>query len=112
MIMPDLNAVQAKLAARMAELEARATRIEADLSEPVSADFAEQATEREDDDALEGQDALLAREIAAVKAALARIDEGSYGQCARCGEAIGDKRLEAMPEAALCINCAREAEKS
>ena len=108
--MTDLKSVKAGLEAKRAELEARAARIEADLSEPHSADFAEQATEREDDDALEGQDALLGREIVAVKAALARIEDGSYGECTRCGEAVGEKRLEAFPEAALCIDCAREIE--
>lgn len=108
--MTDLKSVKAGLEAKRAELEARAARIEADLSEPHSADFAEQATEREDDDALESQDALLGREIVAVKAALARIEDGSYGECTRCGEAVGEKRLAAFPEAALCINCAREIE--
>jgi RNA polymerase-binding transcription factor DksA len=111
-MMMEVSAIQMKLQARLAELEARVARIEADLAEPISADFAEQATEREDDDALEGQDALLAHEIAAVKSALKRIEDGSYGECTRCGEPIGEKRLEAMPEAALCINCARKAEKS
>jgi DnaK suppressor protein len=109
--MTDLSSVKAGLETRLAELTARASRIEADLSEPLSADFAEQATEREDDDALEGQDALLGREIVAIKAALTRIDEGSYGECTRCGEAVGEKRLEAYPEAALCISCARELEQ-
>lgn len=109
--MTDLKSVKSGLEARLAELKARAGRIEADLAEPLSADFAEQATEREDDDALEGQDALLGREIVAVKAALARVDDGSYGECTRCGEAVGEKRLEAFPETALCINCAREVEK-
>ncbi|MBK6706559.1 MAG: TraR/DksA C4-type zinc finger protein [Sphingomonadales bacterium] len=109
--MTDLNSVKSGLEARLTELEARAARIEADLAEPLSADFAEQAIEREDDDALEGQDALLGREIVAVKAALARVEEGSYGECTRCGEDVGEKRLEAYPEAALCITCAREIER-
>jgi RNA polymerase-binding transcription factor DksA len=109
--MNDLSSVKASLEARLAELKGRVERIEADLAEPLSADFAEQATEREDDDALEGQDALLGREITAIKAALARVDDGSYGECTRCGEAVGEKRLEAFPEAALCINCAREMEQ-
>jgi RNA polymerase-binding transcription factor DksA len=76
----------------------------------LSADFEEQATEREDDESLAQQQALLATEIAAVKAALARIDEGSYGECVRCGNPVGEKRLVAFPEAALCIDCAREVE--
>ena len=108
--MTDLKSVKSGLEARLAELEARAGRIEADLAEPLSADFEEQATEREDDDALEGQEALLGREIVAVKAALARVEDGSYGECTRCGEDVGEKRLEAHPEAALCIACARELE--
>ena len=109
--MTDLNSVKAGLEAKLAELKSRAARIEADLAEPHSADFAEQATEREDDDALEGQDALLGREIVAVRAALARVEDGSYGECTRCGEDVGEKRLDAYPEAALCINCAREVEQ-
>ena len=109
--MTDLNGIKSGLETRLVELEARAARIEADLAEPLSADFAEQATEREDDDSLEGQEALLGREIVAVKAALARVEDGSYGACTRCGEEIGEKRLEAFPEAALCIACAREVER-
>lgn len=109
--MSDQDDIRANLEARLAELEGRAQRIEADLAEPLSADFEEQATEREDDDALEGQDAMVAREIAAVRAALGRIDDGSYGECTRCGAAVGEKRLEAIPEAALCIACARETER-
>lgn len=109
--MTDLSGVKASLEARLAEFRARAERIEADLAEPHSADFAEQATEREDDDALEGQDALLGREIAAIRAALSRIEDGSYGECTRCGESVGGKRLAAYPEAALCIDCAREVER-
>ena len=64
----------------------------------------------EDDVALEGQGALVEREIASVKRALARIEDGTYGECVRCGGAIADARLEARPEAALCIDCARSAE--
>lgn len=109
--MTDLLHIKASLEARLAELKGRVARIEADLAEPHSADFAEQATERESDDALEGQDALLGREIANIKAALTRIDDGSYGECARCGENVGEKRLAAYPEAALCIDCARAIER-
>ena len=38
-----------------------------------------------------------------VRAALKRIDEGSYGVCALCGQPIAEKRLEALPWAAYCI---------
>jgi DnaK suppressor protein len=108
--MPDPTAAKARLEAQLAELEARQGHIAEDLAEPPSADSAEQATEKEDEAALEGQGALVAREIASVKRALARIDDGTYGQCVRCGEDIAPARLDARPEAALCIDCARQAE--
>ncbi len=40
-----------------------------------------------------------------VLAALARIDESSYGQCVDCGNEIPEGRLEARPEAARCVTC-------
>lgn len=38
--------------------------------------------------------------------ALARLDEGRYGVCDRCGGRIGAERLEARPAARTCIKCA------
>lgn len=38
-------------------------------------------------------------------AALGRIAEGSYGICIDCGEAIEERRLESILEAARCANC-------
>lgn len=110
MDMPDTDAAKASLEAQLAELESRQARIAEDLSEPLNADSSEQAIEMEDDASLEGQGALIAREIASVKRALARIEDGIYGECVRCGEEIAPARLEARPEAALCIDCARAAE--
>jgi DnaK suppressor protein len=42
-----------------------------------------------------------------LRRALAKLEEGSYGRCDRCGEPIAPARLEAAPESALCIECAR-----
>lgn len=108
--MADTAQAKARLEARLAELEARQERIAEDLAEPLNPDSAEQAVEMEDDVSLEGQGALIAREIASVKRALVRIEEGIYGECVRCGEDIAPARLESRPEAALCIDCARKAE--
>jgi DnaK suppressor protein len=44
--------------------------------------------------------------LAALEVALTRVEEGTYGACARCGGRIGDERLDAMPGAAHCIDCA------
>jgi DnaK suppressor protein len=45
-----------------------------------------------------------------ISAALKRIDEGDYGTCERCDEAINPRRLEVDPTARLCIDCASAAE--
>ena len=47
------------------------------------------------------------RQLAAVEAALARLDDGTYGRCVRCGRPIGPERLDALPWAAQCIDCQR-----
>ncbi len=41
-----------------------------------------------------------------VEAAIARLEEGSYGRCEECGGKIPGPRLEAIPYATLCIQCA------
>jgi DnaK suppressor protein len=46
-----------------------------------------------------------------IEAALRSIEEGSYGQCQQCSEAIGRERLQAIPYATLCIQCARSDER-
>jgi DnaK suppressor protein len=50
--------------------------------------------------------------IRAIKAALQRIADGSFGICSSCGEEISPKRIKAIPWAALCVRCqeAKEAE--
>jgi DnaK suppressor protein len=42
-----------------------------------------------------------------LRRALAKVEEGSYGRCDRCGGPIAPARLEAAPESVLCIDCAR-----
>jgi len=46
---------------------------------------------------------------ARVARALAKLAEGSYGDCDGCGEPIAPARLRAAPESVLCIECARRA---
>ena len=108
--MTDIVAAGARLNRMLAELEGRQARLNQDLEQPLDPDSSERAIEMEDEVSLEGEAALIAREIASVKRALARIDNGSYGACVRCGEEIAPDRREARPEAALCIACARVAE--
>jgi DnaK suppressor protein len=50
--------------------------------------------------------------VADIDQALLRIDEGSYGVCARCGKPIDERRLEAMPTARYDAACQAEVEAS
>jgi RNA polymerase-binding protein DksA len=50
-------------------------------------------------------------QLAQVEAALAALDGGTYGTCRSCGNAIGPGRLEAIPWAQLCIDCAAKARR-
>lgn len=84
-------------------------RIEAlrrDLASGHSADSAEQAVERENDEVLE---ALLNESQAALRSveqARERLHQGTYGSCSKCGAAIGNERLAVMPMAERCVQCA------
>ena len=67
--MPDTAAAKARLEAQLAELEGRRDRIVGDLTEPLNPDSSERLGMKvlEDDVSLEGQAALIAREIASVE---------------------------------------------
>lgn len=45
-------------------------------------------------------------------AALARIDDGTYGQCVDCAKQVPEGRLEARPEAARCVDCQQRADRA
>ena len=47
------------------------------------------------------------RELDDLDTAIRRLEAGAYGVCERCGQAIAPARLEARPDATLCIDCAR-----
>jgi DnaK suppressor protein len=69
------------------------------------ADSGQVTAERGEVEALAGQ---LHETLADIEDALAKFDAGNYGECERCHQRIGDARLEAMPAARLCINCASQ----
>ncbi len=65
------------------------------------ADHASDLVERELDQTL-GENA--GNVVAEIDAALARIDDGTYGTCATCGTVIPEERLDAVPYAILCLD--------
>lgn len=52
-----------------------------------------------------------AAQMQVLRHALAKFEDGSYGLCEECGNDIGYSRLQARPEARLCIGCQTRAEK-
>lgn len=50
-------------------------------------------------------------QLAQVKSALERMEDGTYGECIECGEMIGAKRLEAVPWTSHCIACQEKIER-
>jgi RNA polymerase-binding protein DksA len=72
------------------------------------ADHASDMVDRELDETLEDNAEAIVREI---DAALARLAEGTYGRCTRCGQQIPEGRLDAVPYATLCVTCKRDEER-
>ncbi|HSM53803.1 MAG TPA: TraR/DksA family transcriptional regulator [Erythrobacter sp.] len=104
--MTDYSDIATQLEARLADLLERTEVIEDDLRHPLDADWEEQAVDLADDEALEGVDDVLRSEIQQIRLALLRIENGTYGTCAICGEPISLERLKARPIATRCIKCA------
>jgi len=98
--------IKTKLKEQEAELQTRLYAVNSDLRKEVSADFAEQATERENEEVLQGLQVEIEHELVLVRKALHRLDTGEYGLCVECGKAIGEQRLHALPHANTCILCA------
>jgi RNA polymerase-binding protein DksA len=102
----DLIALRKSFLARLAVLGARVHELEDDLRQPLEADSEERATQMEGDEVTSGLEHQALVEVERIQAAIRRIDAGEYGQCAKCGEPIGAKRLEALPTGAICMDCA------
>lgn len=104
--MTFIEDMRAVLETRLVELKARQSHLAADLDQPRDPDAGERAVELEDDASLDAQIGLVTQEIHSIERALHRIDQGTFGACVACGDAISTSRLSARPEAALCLACA------
>lgn len=88
------------------EYSQRAKAIRHDLGLLRDPDFAEQAQQRQNDDVLQALLAEAEAELRLVGLARERLREGHYGLCTRCGLAIAPERLQALPAAQCCLDCA------
>ena len=102
------------LEAARTSLEAERARLIAEVGEAIvapgqmtygsQAAAASQVFEQQRDLALRDR---ADQQLVLVDEALARLEAGTFGTCVRCGGAIADERLEALPWAARCIECQR-----
>ena len=104
--MGGFEARKQQLLDRRKELGARLTSIEAELDSHQSKDWEELAVEREEDEVLEGLGDQGLQEVRQIDLALERIEDGTYGECQKCGDMIAEARLDLLPHTPLCRNCA------
>jgi RNA polymerase-binding transcription factor len=117
----DREALRQRLLLERERLEHEIAELDADLSEsledsseesPYDQHMAETAAvtlDREIDLTLQ-ENALAS--VAQIDRALAKLENGSYGKCDKCGKLIGEDRLQAAPFATLCIDCKRLEERN
>ena len=79
--------------------------------QPVEKDFAEQVAQSENDDVLHALYDDAKQIVMQIDNALLRIKTDTFGQCLKCGETIPDQRLQLVPYAEYCIECAELSEK-
>ena len=94
------------LETRRADLTAEMREIEDRLDAEPSKDWEDRASERQGDEVLEARGTHDLTEIRQIDAALKRIENGSYGICAKCGDPISLERLSAVPATLFCKRCA------
>ncbi len=97
---------KAALMARQSELTNRLALIETELETQPTSDWDDLAVEREDDEVLEATGVSGQQELRQIDAALHRIEDGTYGTCAKCGAEISEARLDVLPFTPFCRDCA------
>ena len=104
--MSDYVEIKTLLEEKLRELTARVEEIDDDLRKPGDDDWEERATEAENDEVLSTMGNLSLQEISQIKQALTQIEAGTYGKCSKCGRPIPKGRLEVLPFATTCTQCA------
>ncbi len=102
----NLIVIKEKLLSQRAELLERIERMRASRRREkgaLSADFAEQAIEVENDEVIDSLDSNERQELQNIEMALQKIESGRYGFCEVGGEEIDLQRLLALPSAKTCI---------
>ncbi|MBL0709998.1 MAG: TraR/DksA family transcriptional regulator [Colwellia sp.] len=91
---------------RIIELQHRISSIHKDFADGRDSDWAEQASERENEEVLNALESEAKIEIQHLSNAITRMENGNYGVCQTCGDDISQQRLQVQPAAEKCIQCA------
>lgn len=108
--------LQTTLEQRQAQLQQELAAVQQEREEHASNDElprepdANQSSESADREVRRAEQLRDQYELQAVKSALQRMTDGSYGECVSCGKDIAPERLKASPAAARCIQCQTKAE--
>ncbi|MGB7861740.1 MAG: TraR/DksA C4-type zinc finger protein [Acidimicrobiia bacterium] len=105
-----MDQIAKKLTSRREELAAELARLTEPPIEGASVGFGKRVgdgtTEAVERLATTAAARSIAASIADIDSALLKVGDGSYGICEECGQPIADARLEALPAAVRCVNCA------
>lgn len=106
-----LDARAAELRAEVAELRAEEAGSESRTPRPPVGDGGERGEEEARHAVRHAEQGRDTQELSDIGAALARMDDGAYGECVDCGCDIPLERLQAQPSAARCLRCQQRAEQ-
>ena len=107
--MNNFDDVKSVLYEMLEDLDERLAKITDDVKhadEDVEKDFAEQATQNENNEVQDFLGNSARTEMGLIRQALSRIESGEYGVCQVCGEAINIERLKVIPYSTMCVKCA------
>lgn len=102
----DLAARKNTLKTRRQELAGHLIEVEQELDQEMPKDWEDRSSERQGDEVLESLGLAEWEELRRIDAALARLRDGTYGLCQKCGDPISEARLDLLPAAPFCKVCA------
>ncbi|MCL2557462.1 MAG: TraR/DksA family transcriptional regulator [Treponema sp.] len=110
-----MDETERSLLAQKAEIVANLIAGNNDFKEVIegmdSKDLADAASDDIDRRMIEAIGAQELKRLKLIDSALARIKQGKYGLCAKCGVRIPQERMEAIPYALMCVGCKSQEER-
>ena len=110
-VLQELHEQQAHGAEILAAQEAELTGLMRDSGDGAGQDQADVGASSFERDHEMTVLAMEREKLAQIDHALSRIDDGTYGVCESCGQAVGKMRLMAFPRATLCMTCKQREER-